>query len=330
MMRRIVEAAIWPLCLIAHTGPIAVAAIVAPQAISQVAAVTTVALLLVLLAIEQAVPYRADWSVRGDREVWRDIGHTFIYAALAMNTARAVFLVVLADAVTSLGLTDVLGLWPIESPVWLQVIAVIIIGDAFEYLYHRLAHTTPLWRIHAVHHTPVRMNVLKGARHHALYAFGRGLLVWLPLLLLGAPPHLIYWQFIAETITGLVSHANIRFRIPAFVHRLVVTPEYHRLHHSSDPRVGNSNFGVIVPFWDMLFGTHSDPGTLQVDNTGIHDDPIPRRFIAELTSPATYRRLAQRRATATATKSSVVQAEMLRSRPSRRCGRDAGTSAMNG
>ena len=289
MMKRIVEAAIWPLCLVAHTAPVVATAILAPHAVSQIAAATTVALLLVLLAIERAVPHRADWSTRGDSEVWRDVGHTLVYA-VAMNSARLLFLVVAARGVAALGLADPLGLWPTWSPPWLQIAIVIVIGDAFEYLYHRLAHTTALWRVHAIHHTPVRMNVLKGARHHALYAFGRGLLVWLPLMFLGAPAPLIYWQFIAETITGLVGHANVRCRIAAFVHDVVVTPEYHRLHHARDPRLGNSNFAVVLPFWDMLFGTHADPRTHREQSAGIPDDPIPKRFLAELTSPVTYGR----------------------------------------
>src|SRR4030095_15695687 len=102
-----------------------------------------------------------------------------------------------------------------------------------------------LWRLHAIHHTSVRLNTLKGARHHFLYAFGRGVAVWLPLLVIGAPAELVYGQFIAVTITGLVGHANIRFRIPSFMHRLVVTPEFHRLHHAADPTIGNSNFGTV-------------------------------------------------------------------------------------
>src|ERR1044071_5313177 len=299
MARRIVEAAIWPLCLIAHAAPIIAAAILAPHLLTQIAAATTAILLLILLAIEQVLPYRADSSVRGDGDVWRDLGHSVAYAALAMSPARFLFLVLLADAVAALHLTDFFGLWPAGSPVWLQILVAIVIGDALEYLYHRLAHSHPLlWRLHAIHHTPVRMNVLKGARHHSLYAFGRGLFVWLPLLLLGAPAGLVYWQFIAETITGLAGHANVRFRIPAFLHRLVVTPDYHRIHHASDPRLAASNFGAVVPFWDMLFDTHIDPLRVSVQSTGILDDPIPRRFVAELASPLTYGRLIARRSSA--------------------------------
>jgi sterol desaturase/sphingolipid hydroxylase (fatty acid hydroxylase superfamily) len=296
MLKTLFQGSVWPLCLTANTAPVVAAAMFAPQALPQVAAATTVLLIFVLLAIEQLLPYRADWSVRGDRELWRDVGHTVVYAALAVNAARLLFLGVLAGVLSSLGLADLFGLWPRESPGWLQIVLVILLGDVLEYGYHRLCHTYPvLWRVHALHHTPVRLHTLKGGRHHFLYAFGRSVAVWLPLLVLGAPAELVYWQFVAETITGLVGHANIGFRIPRFLHRLAVTPEFHRIHHSVDRGLGNSNFGVVLPFWDLAFGTHADPLKVAVAGAGIQDDPIPRRFVEELKSPVTYGRLVTRR-----------------------------------
>jgi hypothetical protein len=120
--------------------------------------------------------------------------------------------------------------------------------------------------------------------------------VWLPLFVLGVPAELVYWQFIAETITGLVGHANIEFRIPRFIHRLVVTPEFHRIHYSADPQLGNSNFSVVLPVWDLACGTHADPLKVAVVCAGIQDDPIPRRFVEELKAPVTYGRLVARHA----------------------------------
>jgi len=296
MLKSVFEWSVWPLCLAANTAPAVAAAMFAPHLFPQAAAATTLVLIVVLLAIEQALPYRADWSVRGDSEVWRDVGHTLAYAALAINASRLLFLGVLARAISSLGLADFFGLWPTASPVWLQIVIVIVLGDALEYCYHRLCHTyLILWRLHAIHHTPVRLHTLKGGRHHFLYAFGRGVVVWLPLLVLGAPAELVFWQFVAETITGLVGHANIHFSIPAFMHRLVVTPEFHRIHHAADPQLGNSNYGVVFSFWDMAFGTHADPLRVAVGDAGIQDDPIPRRFAEELKSPLTYGALVARR-----------------------------------
>jgi sterol desaturase/sphingolipid hydroxylase (fatty acid hydroxylase superfamily) len=37
---------------------------------------------------------------------------------------------------------------------------------------------------------------------------------------------------------------------------LIVTPNFHRIHHSLDMKEGNSNFGIVFPFWDKLFGTY--------------------------------------------------------------------------
>jgi sterol desaturase/sphingolipid hydroxylase (fatty acid hydroxylase superfamily) len=292
--KALLQACVWPLTLLANMAAVVAAATLMPDRLSQVAAATTGVLLLVLLAVERFWPYREDWGVRGDSEVWRDIGHIVAYAAIAANAARLLFLVVLAGAISASGLPERIGIWPATSPVLLQIAIVIVVGDALEYGYHRLAHHSPwLWRLHAIHHTPVRLHVLKGGRHHVLYAFGRGVAVWLPLMLLGAPGEPIYWQYIAVTITGLVSHANIRFRIPGFMHRVLVTPEFHRIHHAADPGVGNTNFGVVFPVWDMAFGTQSDPLRTVVADAGIRHDPIPRRFIEELKSPFTYRRLEQ-------------------------------------
>jgi ornithine lipid hydroxylase len=262
----------WPLCVTANTAPIVFVAAWFPRLLSPVAAATTVVLLFLLVLVENEIPYRPDWSIRGDPEIWHDFGHTLAYAAVAVNATRVLVLVVFATAIEKLGGANLLGIWPTQAPQWLQVLLVIVIGDVFEYAYHRASHAHPwLWRVHAIHHMPVRLSALKGARHHFLYALGRGVTVWLPLLLLGAPAHLVYWQFIAETIVGLPAHANIHFRLPAWLHRLVVTPEFHRIHHAADRRLGHSNLGVVFPFWDVAFGTHSDPLKVPMSEVGSED-----------------------------------------------------------
>jgi ornithine lipid hydroxylase len=280
---------VWPLCLAANATPILVAAIWFPEMVSPVSAITTLVLLALVAMLEQLIPYRTEWKLRGDPDIWRDVGHTLAYAALGVNLTRLLFLAVLAKAMSRAGLANILGIWPSRSPQWLQAVLVILAGDMLEYAYHRISHAHPwLWRIHAIHHMPVRLSVLKGARHHVLYALGRGIVVWLPLLILGAPSHLIYWQFIAVTIVGLPAHANIRFRLPRWIHRLAVTPEFHRIHHSIDRRLGNSNYGVVFAFWDLLFGTHSDPLLVTAGEAGIEDDVIPRRLAAELAWPLAH------------------------------------------
>ena len=58
--------------------------------------------------------------------------------------------------------------------------------------------------------------------------------------------------------TSLFNHGNVR--LPLAVDRVLrlvlVTPDMHRVHHSSDPRETNSNYGFSVPWWDRLLGTY--------------------------------------------------------------------------
>jgi sterol desaturase/sphingolipid hydroxylase (fatty acid hydroxylase superfamily) len=252
----------------------------------------TIALILVLVGLEQVLPCRPDWSMRTDREIWRDLGHAVLYITIGGSVAQLVFLYGFASMLSRGGLASGLGLWPVNSPLMVQVLTVVVVGDLLEYWYHRLAHTVPwLWPLHAVHHTPVRLHTLKGPRHHMFYFLGRGLVVWAPLLLVGVPPGLVVWQFVAVALAGAPAHANIAFRIPAFVHRIVVTPEFHRLHHSIDAKQGNSNYSTVFPIWDMIFGTHTDPMLVEAREMGIDQDPIPRQFLSELLSPVTFYRL---------------------------------------
>ena len=55
----------------------------------------------------------------------------------------------------------------------------------------------------------------------------------------------------------LFSHANIRLssRLDRSLRYLVVTPDLHRVHHSSHRPETNSNYSAVFPIWDLIFGT---------------------------------------------------------------------------
>src|SRR5262249_3987049 len=158
---------LWPLGLAVQTSVVGVAGWSDPSSLVRAMGFTSIAFILVLVGLEQVLPYRPDWSIRGDREIWRDIGHFVLYTTIGGNIAQLVFLYGFASMLSHFGLASGLGLWPVHSPVAVQIVAVVVLGDILEYWYHRIAHTVPwLWPLHAVHHTPVRLHTLKGARHH--------------------------------------------------------------------------------------------------------------------------------------------------------------------
>ena len=294
---RWLASSLWPLGLALQASAVVAAGWSNPGSVGRVMAVTTVACLLVLLGFERVLPYRREWSIRGDGEIWRDLGHGVLYTSLGGNVAQLAVLSGLPAVLSRLGFAAGLGIWPSSSPLLVQIVTVVVLGDLLEYWYHRLAHTVSwLWPLHAIHHTPIRLHALKGPRHHVVYFVGRGVLVWAPLLLIGVPPQLVTWQFASVVLVGSLAHANIAFRIPAFVHRVLVTPEVHRIHHSIEASQGNSNYSTVLPLWDLLFGSYIDPRRGEADRMGIDRDPIPRRFLGELLSPIIWRRLTSNRA----------------------------------
>ena len=90
------------------------------RAVSVALALLGAAVLLVLVGLEQALPYRQEWSIRGDREIWRDIGHSVLYTSLGGNTAQIVFLYGFASVLSRIGLASGLGIWPVNSPLVMQ------------------------------------------------------------------------------------------------------------------------------------------------------------------------------------------------------------------
>lgn len=297
MLYRVVTWTLWPLLVAAWiAAAIAIGRSVTSEQLAPLLGLASLTLIVSLIALEFLLPFRRDWSLRGDREAWRDVGHNLIYTQVGGTTAQLLFLVGASALMSRIGLEGGLGVWPADSPLWLQILLVIVLGDMLEYWTHRLSHSFPaIWPLHAIHHSPVRLSTVKAGRHHLFYFWARGLIAWLPLMILGAPAEIIPWQLVALATTGFLSHANVDFRFPRWVHRVLVTPPYHRIHHSIDTREGNSNFAVVLPIWDILFGTFVDPTRVAVPNVGMANDPIPRSFWRELLVPFTWRRFARAR-----------------------------------
>jgi sterol desaturase/sphingolipid hydroxylase (fatty acid hydroxylase superfamily) len=92
-------------------------------------------------------------------------------------------------------------------------------------------------------------------------------------------------QFVAIVALTQLSenfqHANLRMWFGRVGERLWVSPRFHRLHHAigigheslGRKTLGGHNFGVLLPWWDMLFGTANFE--LRYDPTGTRDQVEP-------------------------------------------------------
>jgi sterol desaturase/sphingolipid hydroxylase (fatty acid hydroxylase superfamily) len=94
-------------------------------------------------------------------------------------------------------------------------------------------------------------------RFHPL-EFVIALIPGIPLVLaFGLTPWILMVYELLDVVVTLWSHSNVR--LPVALDRvlryLVVTPDLHRVHHSSRQPETDSNFGAVLPIWDLVLGT---------------------------------------------------------------------------
>ena len=148
-----------------------------------------------------------------------------------------------------------------QLPLYVSVIASIVILDFVIYVQHVMVHAIPvLWRLHRVHHADPDYDVTTGARFHTLEILLSMLIKFATILLLGPPVVAVILFEIILNATSMFNHANIRlpFAVDRLLRWAIVTPDMHRVHHSVEDDEANSNFGFSLPWWDRLFGTYRD------------------------------------------------------------------------
>jgi len=154
------------------------------------------------------------------------------------------------------GIFRAIGLDPLTA----GILAFVVLDFAV-WLEHLASHKIPLlWRIHRMHHADNGFDVTTGLRFHPLEILLS--MVWKAavVVLLGPPVVAVLVFEIVLNGTAMFNHSNVRLPL-AFdraLRRLVVTPDMHRVHHSTIRRETDSNYGFNFPFWDRLFGTYND------------------------------------------------------------------------
>ncbi|MEX8517338.1 MAG: sterol desaturase family protein [Leptothrix sp. (in: b-proteobacteria)] len=169
--------------------------------------------------------------------------------------------------------------WPgVTDTALASFLVYLVVFDFAIYWIHRGQHQFEWWwALHALHHSQRDMTMWTDNRNHLLDSAIFDILLVQLGHAIGVPPG----QFVAVVAVGQLvenfSHANVRISFGWLGERLLVSPHFHRLHHSigvghesgGQGTLGGHNFSILLPVWDLLFGTASFAD--RFDATGIRD-----------------------------------------------------------
>lgn len=145
-------------------------------------------------------------------------------------------------------------------PDWAELTLALIVLDLAIYWQHRLFHVVPpLWRLHRVHHADTEFDVTTALRFHPLEIALSMLIKFAVIAALGASPLAVLTFEIVLNAAAMFNHGNVA--LPGWLERplrlLIVTPDMHRIHHSTLMHEANSNYGFNLSCWDRLFASHT-------------------------------------------------------------------------
>lgn len=159
----------------------------------------------------------------------------------------------------------------INQSIFIHLFSFLIFDDLTQYWWHRISHSNKtMWKLHRPHHVIEEMGVLVTYRNAILYyALMPG--IWFSAILIYLGMGYVYvFYVIIKLIVILLAHSETRWDRFLYkykilhpfawvIERTISTPSTHFAHHGLTAEDGisnpNGNYGNLLFFWDILFGT---------------------------------------------------------------------------
>ena len=198
-------------------------------------------------------------------DVWVEVIGSFV-----LLLATQPLIMFIAYTAMSFAFPHSQGKW-VGLPIIAQVGLFIVFEDMMQYWWHRTSHSVPfLYNLHRAHHNAEYMSVRIVYRNNIFYYLLMPSL-WFAgaLIYLGLGWVYIPYVIIKQTVIT-ASHSDVRWDQPLYkikwlspimwlVERTISTPTTHSAHHGKHKEDGvthyKGNFGNLLFFWDVLFGT---------------------------------------------------------------------------
>lgn len=133
-------------------------------------------------------------------------------------------------------------------------VACIVVDDFFYYWFHRYSHEMRVfWAAHVNHHSSEHYNLATALRQSWATPWTK-IPFWVPMALMGFDEEEIEWAHHVNLLYQYWVHTELIDNLGPF-EEVMSTPSHHRVHHGSNLRYLDKNYGGIFIVWDRLFGT---------------------------------------------------------------------------
>ena len=169
-------------------------------------------------------------------------------------------------------------------PAPLQFVCGLAIADLTYYLWHRSVHAVPfLWAFHSIHHSQQELTIATSLRVHIFEEVVRGLFYFVPFFVLAIPARVWLPVDIAINWLLFLEHSDLDWTYGK-LGTILVSPHFHRVHHSVEVQDVDTNFGSFLSIWDRLFGTANLRATRPAAY-GVPGAAVPESFTRQLAYP---------------------------------------------
>ena len=168
-------------------------------------------------------------------------------------------------------------------PVVVEVAACVVVAELINWLSHWIKHVRPwLWTFHLQHHVGRHYDTTLTLHTHAVDVVLSGAVMSAVLMLLGFGRIGVDVFVLAYYAANLYKHGHTMLSLGPVLDRIIVSPAYHRVHHTRDTR---GNYGSVLTLFDVVFGTAvwppADIATRPVGVEGV----VERGFVDEMLLP---------------------------------------------
>jgi sterol desaturase/sphingolipid hydroxylase (fatty acid hydroxylase superfamily) len=206
------------------------------------------------------VSFAAEWLAMRRRGRLEPFGLRGILANLSLGAAYQVFELGAWALVTGAGAMWFYQhrIWTIPANAW--TILPIFFGVEFcYYWFHRTSHRVRwFWSAHVVHHSGEQMNMSTAMRQSLLYSVTGWWLFFMPLVLLGVHPAVVFLLYGCDLAYQFFIHTESVNKLHPWIEFVFDTPSNHRVHHGRNPQYIDKNYGGVLILFDRLFGTYAE------------------------------------------------------------------------